>query len=104
MHQRPLLRGVQVMSVMSWRRVNAALRSRTSAFIAGSIALIVVPLLVIVAMLLLDSQPVETYSWMAIVLGNLSISAAAIGLMAALIASDRSSDDSRGGGRPGDEP
>jgi cobalamin biosynthesis protein CobD/CbiB len=89
---------------MSSRRINAALRSRTSAFIAGSIALIVVPLLTIGVMLLLDSQPIETYSWMAIILGNLTISAAAIGLMAALVASDRSSGDSRGGSRPGDEP
>jgi hypothetical protein len=81
----------------SWRRIRTLLHSATGAFVAGSAALIMGPVILIWAMLGMDDQSISVHGWIAVVLGTIGTSALAIGLMAALFASDRNGLDGRVG-------
>ena len=97
-------RAAHARPAVSWRKIRAALHSETGAFVAGSTALVAVPLVTIWLLLSLDGQSMATHGWGAVALGTVGSSALTSGLMAALFASDPGGHDGRIGDGRGNGP
>jgi anti-sigma factor RsiW len=88
----------------SWRKIRAALHSETSAFVTASTVLIAAPLVTLWLMLGRHGLPTVMHGWVTIALSTVGASAAAIGLLAPLLASDPCGHLGRIGEGRGDGP